>query len=119
MRAATVPQATTAGRLAARYVIHTVGPVWHGGQDREDELLASCHRSALEAVGILGYEDDGLTSLADHRFGRNNDSAGIRIRLGEHLHEAVGAQQPIGVGRPHSDFNRATVAVRSAVLSAQ
>jgi O-acetyl-ADP-ribose deacetylase len=34
-------------RLAARYVIHAVGPVWHGGSRKEDELLASCYRNAL------------------------------------------------------------------------
>src|SRR3954467_10754813 len=35
----------TAGyRLPARHVIHTVGPVWQGGSDGEDELLASCYR---------------------------------------------------------------------------
>jgi len=33
--------------LRARYVIHTVGPVWRGGMHREDELLASCYRSSL------------------------------------------------------------------------
>src|SRR5205085_2828142 len=37
-------KATTAGRLPARWVIHTVGPVWQGGGHDEDELLASCHR---------------------------------------------------------------------------
>ena len=35
-------------RLAARYVIHTVGPVWWGGGDGEASLLASCYRSSLE-----------------------------------------------------------------------
>jgi O-acetyl-ADP-ribose deacetylase (regulator of RNase III) len=34
--------------LPARHVIHAVGPVWHGGTNREDELLASCYRRALE-----------------------------------------------------------------------
>src|SRR5262245_38897882 len=34
-------------RLPARFVIHTVGPVWHGGAHRESELLASCYRNAL------------------------------------------------------------------------
>jgi len=35
-------------RLPARHVIHTVGPVWHGGRRREAELLASCYRRSLE-----------------------------------------------------------------------
>src|SRR5438046_3098658 len=47
-------KATTAGRLPARYVIHTVGPVWRGGEAGEDELLASCHRRALEVAAELG-----------------------------------------------------------------
>src|ERR1035438_3409440 len=34
-------------RLPAQWVIHTVGPVWHGGQHGEDELLASCYRSSF------------------------------------------------------------------------
>jgi O-acetyl-ADP-ribose deacetylase (regulator of RNase III) len=34
-------------RLPARYIIHTVGPVWHGGNQHEDELLASAYRSSL------------------------------------------------------------------------
>jgi O-acetyl-ADP-ribose deacetylase (regulator of RNase III) len=34
--------------LPAQWVIHTVGPVWHGGNNREDELLASCYRSSLQ-----------------------------------------------------------------------
>ena len=39
----------TAGhRLQARYVIHAVGPVWHGGERGETELLASCYRRSLE-----------------------------------------------------------------------
>ena len=35
-------------RLPAKHVIHTVGPVWHGGTDREPELLASCYRHCFE-----------------------------------------------------------------------
>lgn len=38
---------TTAGNLPAKYVIHTVGPVWNGGHNDERELLASCYQSAL------------------------------------------------------------------------
>jgi O-acetyl-ADP-ribose deacetylase (regulator of RNase III) len=47
-------KATTAGELAAQWVIHTVGPVWHGGGDGEPELLASCHRRSLEVARDLG-----------------------------------------------------------------
>jgi O-acetyl-ADP-ribose deacetylase (regulator of RNase III) len=39
---------TSGGRLAAKYVIHTVGPVWKDGTADEDRLLASCYRSSLE-----------------------------------------------------------------------
>ena len=47
-------KATTAGNLPARHVIHTVGPVWQGGDANEDELLASCHRRSLEVAAELG-----------------------------------------------------------------
>jgi O-acetyl-ADP-ribose deacetylase (regulator of RNase III) len=47
-------KATTAGRLPARWVIHTVGPVWRGGGEGEPELLASAHRRSLEVARELG-----------------------------------------------------------------
>src|SRR5215472_8233303 len=47
-------KATTGGRLPARWVIHTVGPVWHGGTRGEPADLASCHRRSLEVAGELG-----------------------------------------------------------------
>lgn len=46
-------------RLPARYIIHTVGPVWQGGKSGEPELLASCYRSAIAIAA-----DKGLQSLA-------------------------------------------------------
>src|SRR5260221_13598128 len=45
--------ATTAGRLPARWVIHTVGPVWSASEDRSD-LLASCYRESLRVADELG-----------------------------------------------------------------
>jgi O-acetyl-ADP-ribose deacetylase len=39
---------TTGGNLPAKYVIHTVGPVWHGGNKNENELLASAYNNSLK-----------------------------------------------------------------------
>ncbi|AUI61221.1 O-acetyl-ADP-ribose deacetylase [Amycolatopsis sp. BJA-103] len=45
--------ATTAGRLPARWVVHTVGPVWSDSEDRSP-LLAACHRNSLHVAADLG-----------------------------------------------------------------
>jgi O-acetyl-ADP-ribose deacetylase (regulator of RNase III) len=66
-------------RLPARHVIHTVGPVWHGGQQGEPERLAACYRNSLElavangvrtiafpgiSTGVYGYPLEAATRLA-------------------------------------------------------
>ncbi|MGC1451330.1 MAG: O-acetyl-ADP-ribose deacetylase [Candidatus Sulfotelmatobacter sp.] len=50
---------TTGGRLAARHVIHTVGPIYGGGEGGEAETLASCHRESVRLA-----DEQGLASLA-------------------------------------------------------
>lgn len=45
---------TTAGRLSTRFVIHTVGPVWYGGNHGEPELLADCYRNSLSLAAENG-----------------------------------------------------------------
>jgi O-acetyl-ADP-ribose deacetylase (regulator of RNase III) len=45
---------TTGGNLKAKYVIHTVGPIWHGGNSREKELLASAYTESLKMA--LAYK---------------------------------------------------------------
>ena len=62
-------KATTAGRLGARFVIHTVGPVWRGGAEREPELLASCHRRALELAAELGCRSVAFPAISTGVYG--------------------------------------------------
>jgi O-acetyl-ADP-ribose deacetylase (regulator of RNase III) len=57
-------KATTGGRLPARWVIHTVGPVWRGGDQGEPDLLASCHRRALEVAGELGARSIAFPAIS-------------------------------------------------------
>src|SRR5690349_21566240 len=47
-------KATPGFRLQARWVVHAVGPVWHGGNAGEPEALASCYRRCIDVAGELG-----------------------------------------------------------------
>jgi O-acetyl-ADP-ribose deacetylase (regulator of RNase III) len=62
-------KATTAGELPAQYVIHTVGPVWRDGEHGEEELLASCHRRALEVAAELGCRTVAFPAISTGVYG--------------------------------------------------
>ena len=62
-------KATGAGDLAARYVIHTVGPVWRGGGEGEAELLASCHRRSIETAAALGCKSISFPAISTGVYG--------------------------------------------------
>jgi O-acetyl-ADP-ribose deacetylase len=62
-------KATSAGRLPARHVIHTVGPVWRGGDAGEAELLASCHRRGLELAAELGCASVAFPAISTGVYG--------------------------------------------------
>ena len=51
-------------RLPARHVIHAVGPVWHGGGQHEEELLASCYRTALELAASHKLESIAFPAIS-------------------------------------------------------
>lgn len=56
-------------RLPARWIIHTVGPVWSGGREGEPELLASCYRNALQLADAHGIESIAFPAISCGVFG--------------------------------------------------
>lgn len=61
--------------LKARYVIHTVGPVYHGGHDREPEKLASCYRRSLEVGKAAGVKTIAFPSISTGAYGYPKEAA--------------------------------------------
>ncbi len=60
---------TTAGRLACRYVIHTVGPIWSGGERGEPETLAGCYRNSLALAAENAVASIAFPSIATGAYG--------------------------------------------------
>jgi O-acetyl-ADP-ribose deacetylase (regulator of RNase III) len=56
-------------RLRARWVVHTVGPVWSGGDRGEDAALASCYRRCLEVAGGAGARSIAFPAISTGAFG--------------------------------------------------
>lgn len=56
-------------RLPASYVIHTVGPVWHGGGQGEDDLLASCYRESLRLAAEKGLHSIAFPAISTGVYG--------------------------------------------------
>jgi len=60
---------TNAGRLKAKYVIHTVGPIWRGGGEGEANLLAQAYRSCLELASSKGIKSIAFPSISTGAYG--------------------------------------------------
>ncbi len=80
---------TTGGNLKARYVIHTVGPVYRGGLHGEPQLLASCYRESLKLASAKGIKTLAFPSISTGAYGYPiNDAAWIALKtVKEYLQE--------------------------------
>ncbi len=87
-------KATKGYRLPARFVVHTVGPVWRGGSSGEPELLASCYRRSLEVAAELGARRVALPSISTGVYGypaaQAAEVAIAAVRASAHLAEFDG-----------------------------
>src|SRR5271157_5795841 len=72
---------TTGGRLPAKYVIHTVGPVYRGGGQREADTLASCYRTSVQIADDHGIRSLAFPSISTGAFGYPvHEAAEIAVR---------------------------------------
>ena len=78
---------TGAGRLPVRHVIHTVGPVWRGGNDGEPELLASCYRRAIDLAAEHGCARVAFPAISTGVYGYPLEQ-GAQVAI-EATHEAM------------------------------
>jgi O-acetyl-ADP-ribose deacetylase (regulator of RNase III) len=84
--------ATTAGRLPARWVVHTAGPIWSASEDRS-EVLRSCYRESLRVADGLGARTVAFPAISAGVYGWPVDDAarqavaGVRSVAPEHVEE--------------------------------
>lgn len=71
---------TTGGNLNAKYVIHTVGPIWHGGDRNEAELLSSAYRESLKLAADRNLTSISFPSISTGAYGYPLDKA-ARVAL--------------------------------------
>jgi O-acetyl-ADP-ribose deacetylase (regulator of RNase III) len=82
-------------RLPAKYVIHTVGPVWEGGDDGEAELLAACYRNSLFLAEKHGVRSLAFPAISTGVYGYPKDAAAriavatVRVHVAQSVREVV------------------------------
>lgn len=87
-------KATPGFRLPAKWVFHAVGPVWHGGNRGEDELLASCYRRCMElarehnvssiafpaiSTGVYRFPPEPAAQIAIYTVAQHLESSGVSV----------------------------------------
>jgi len=102
-------------RLLAKYIIHTPGPFWSGGHNREDELLANCYRNALTLAVPNQVRAIAFPSISTGIYGFPIERAArIAVREGRNfLEQNVLPERIIFVTFSQSDYNVYRVALKS------
>jgi O-acetyl-ADP-ribose deacetylase (regulator of RNase III) len=93
-------KATPGFRLPARWVIHTVGPVWRGGDHGEPDLLASCYRRSLEEADVVGARAVAFPAISTGVYGYPREPA-AQIALATLRRTATGVERVVLVAFDH------------------
>ena len=103
-------KATPGFRLPARWVIHTVGPVWRGGERDEPELLGRCYRRSIEVADELGARAVAFPAISTGVYGYPvHAAAEVAVDTLQHVDSAVEVVQLVA-------FDRDTFAVYEELL---
>lgn len=106
-------KATSGFALPARWIIHTVGPVWHGGGQGEDRLLASCYRRCLEVADQLAARSVAFPAISTGIYGFPAPrAAGIAVATVRRTATLVRQARLVA-------FDATTLALYQAALEAQ
>lgn len=90
---------TTGGNLPAKFVIHTVGPVWNGGKNKEEELLASAYRNSLKLAAENGIQTIAFPNISTgiYHFPKDKAAAIAVDTVKEFLHNTDAIERVIFV----------------------
>ena len=93
-------------RLPARYVIHTVGPVWQGGSKGENELLRDCYRNSLKLADQIGAQSIAFPSISTgaYRFPIERAAQIAVEAVREHLRESTNIHKAVFVCFSTADY---------------
>ena len=80
---------TSGYNLVARHVIHTVGPIWQGGKEREHHLLRSCYRNSLEIASTHGLKSIAFPAISCGAYGFPIEEAAL-IAIGTTIQHLSG-----------------------------
>ena len=94
-------------RLPARWVVHTVGPVWQGGRCGEPELLASCYRRSLEVADGLGARSIAFPAISTGIYAYPKDeAAGIALATIREVQPSTSVARVVLVAFDRGDLAR-------------
>jgi len=100
-------KATGGHRLPARWVIHTVGPVWHGGDEGEAERLTSCYRRSLEVAADLGARTVAFPAISTGVYGYPpREAAAVAVAAVKDTLTSVAVEEVTLVAYSHADLDR-------------